>query len=307
MFDIILLHALYGWSLPISKKLLCYASPCFLAGSRLFLGGVILLMYIWFKGDKSKRLFNKKHLLLYIQVATIGVYLKYILRYWALSYMSSAKMALIMSVSPFFAALFSYLWFNEKLSRVQWIGIAIVSVSSLPIILSKTGADISLFSSWFISLPTLALLGAIAAHFHGMVIARKLIRELHYSAAETNGIRMFGGGLLALLTAFAFEGYFPVNNPLSFGAWFLLLLLLSNIICHNMYMSLLKRYSITFLSLTDYLIQFFTAFYGWTFLHETITWHYAASGLIVIIGLYIFYQDELRTIHATQSESKAHA
>jgi len=45
MIDIIALQALFGASIPISKKLLSYSPPFFLAGSRLFLAGIVLLAY----------------------------------------------------------------------------------------------------------------------------------------------------------------------------------------------------------------------------------------------------------------------
>ena len=43
----------------------------------------------------------------------------------------------------------------------------------------------------------------------------------------------------------------------------------------------------------DQVSPLFSALYGWGLLHETITWHFFASGAIVLVGLYLFHKDEL--------------
>ena len=72
------------------------------------------------------------------------------------------------------------------------------------------------------------------------------------------------------------------------------MIFISNILCHNLYAGLLKKYSATFMSFTSFLRPLFAALYGWAFFQEKISWHFYTSAIIVFIGLYIFYQDELR-------------
>jgi drug/metabolite transporter (DMT)-like permease len=71
------------------------------------------------------------------------------------------------------------------------------------------------------------------------------------------------------------------------------IILISNIICHNIYGYLLKQYTATFIAFTGFLAPLFSALYGWAFLNERITWHFYASSFIVFIGLAIFYKEEL--------------
>ena len=68
----------------------------------------------------------------------------------------------------------------------------------------------------------------------------------------------------------------------------------SNILCHNIYAGLLRKYSATFMSFTSFLSPLCAALYGWAFFQETISWHFYLSIAIVLIGLYVFYQDELK-------------
>ncbi len=307
MFSVIAMDALFGLSLPISKILLQYAPPFFLSGIRMFIAGIILLAFNYFRGSsktKANTQLKTAHIYLYAQIIFFGVYLKYILRYWGLSHMSSIKLSFLLNMSPFMAAFFSYLAFSEKLTKKQWIGILIGFLGLIPVLLVKSGGEATWGELFFISWPEIAIIAAVASHCYGMIIARKLIKHNNYSSSMTNGIRMFGGGVLALLTAFMFEGFFPVTDVVPFAGWLALLLVLSNIICHNMYLQLLRKYSVTFLSFTDFLIPLFTAFYGWAFLHEAITWHYVVSTPLVFAGLYLFYQDELGSIKAEKKIEK---
>ncbi len=221
------------------------------------------------------------------------------LRYWALDHLSAVKLSFLTNSAPFIAALFSYLAFKQKLSFKQWIGLCIGFVGFIPILLTSSSAEQLVGELFFLSWPELAVFAAVAAHCYGMIVSQKLVRDENRSAALTNGVRMFGGGVLALITSYMVERGATVTNIESFMGWLALLILISNIICHNFYLRLLKRYTVTFVSFTDFLSPLFTAFYGWLFLKETITWHYFLSVGIVFFGLYLFYQDELKTIRLT--------
>ncbi len=289
------MHALFGSSIPISKVLLNFSTPIFLAGIRMVVAGVLLLGYKYLR-TYTDLYINKKHLWLYLQIIVVGVYLKYVLRYWSLNYMSSGKLAFLLNIGPFVAALFSYYAFNERLSLKQWLGLIIGFVGIIPMLLTTSTAEQLLGEIAFISWPELILFIAVACHCYGMIVSRKLIKDNNHSPVMVNGVRMLGGGLLALPTAFLIEGVAPVNNIPLFVGWLAVLILVSNIICHNLYLNLLKYYTVTFISLTDFLSPLFSALYGWLFLHEVITWHYYVSGIIIFLGLYLFYQDELRSI-----------
>lgn len=112
-----------------------------------------------------------------------------------------------------------------------------------------------------------------------------------------NGISMVIGGTLALVHSYATgESWspIPVTDMGPFLQNSLLMCLISNIICYNLYGYLLKRYSATFMSLAGLVTPFFASFFGWYFLGETITWHYFASIAVFSVGLTLFYQEELK-------------
>jgi drug/metabolite transporter (DMT)-like permease len=105
---------------------------------------------------------------------------------------------------------------------------------------------------------------------------------------------MANGGLLSLIASYFIEGPAAVYDPVSFCKGMTFMIFISNILCHNIYANLLKKYSATFMSFTSFLSPLFAALYGWAFFQETISWHFYLSILIVLVGLYIFYQDELK-------------
>lgn len=302
MILIILLYAFFASSFLIGKILLTnYTTPIFLAGSRMFIAGLILLMYQYFYAHTSFR-FQKKHIWYYAQIMFFGIYITYILRLWALDSMSAAKACFFSNVSPFLSSLYSYFFFNETMSRKQWAGLVIGFFGLIPILISSSPAEQCLKEFTFFSWHELALLASFATHSYSWIVVRKLVRDKSYSPAMVNGITMFAGGLLALISSFFVEGLFPVTNVPHFLGWLLLVILVSNIICHNLYGSLLRYYSATFLSFAGFMGPLFAAFYGWVFLNEHITWHFYVSTLIVFCGLYLFHQDELVYIKSPKTQ-----
>lgn len=290
---IILLHALFASSFPLSKILLRYTSPVFLTGARMTIAGIILLSYQYFWPTAQFR-FKKKHLKWFIQIIILGICVTYILRFWALSYLPAGKTAFFYNFSPFFVSLYAYILFGEIMTRKQWLGLIIGFVGMIPILISTTPSEAHLGEMFFISWPELALICAVALHSYSWILIQRLVRDKSYSPAMVNGITMTSGGLLALFISFFIEGFLPVTNIRAFAGWLTLIIFISNIICHNIYGHLLRRYTATFLSFAGFLGPIFASFYGWAFLNERITWHFWASGMIVFIGLYLFYRDELQ-------------
>jgi len=295
MWDIIFLRALFGTSIPISKVLLKFTNPVFLTGIRMTIAGFIMLTYQYFFAHKKFKI-KWEHIFYYFQIIFWGVYIKNILRFWGLSYISAAKMSFLQTTPPFFSALFSYLAFGEKYTLKQWAGLIISFAALLPILITTSAAEQLIGEIFIFSWPELAVIAAMAGYSYNLIVMRKLVRENHYSPPMVNGIATFFGGGLALLTAFFVLGFQPIENPVTFTGLLFTTIFISNIICHNFYVYLVKFYSTTFLTFTGFLTPIFVSFYGWLFLGETIGWQYFVSGSIIFFGLFLFYQDELQSI-----------
>jgi drug/metabolite transporter (DMT)-like permease len=295
MILIIVLYALFGSSFVLGKLLLSYTTPLFLTGARMTIGGLILLSYLFFYAHEHFK-FKRKHIYWYVQMIFFGIYITYSLRFWALNYMPAAKTNFIYNLSPFLSALFSYIVFSEKLSMKKWLGLAVGLVGLLPVLLSTSNLEQQVGEFSFLSWPELAVILSVATHTYSWIIMRKLVKEKSYSPMMVNGLSMTCGGILALITSLFIDGFAPIT-PGHIGYFFGILgmiILLSNIICYNLYGWLLKRYTATFLSFSGFLSPIFTALYGWIILGEVVTWHFYISCIIVFVGLYLFYQEELQ-------------
>lgn len=258
----------------------------------MFIAGTLLLGYQYFYAHKYFR-FKTKHIFLYAQIIIFGIYITYILRFWALKYLLSSKTCFLYNVSPFFSSLYSYFFFNEKMTKKQWSGLCIGFIGMIPILLTSSPSEALIGEISFLSWPELAVLISVAMHSYSWIVMRKLVKDKSYSPMMVNGISMTTGGLLALITSFFIEGLHPVSAIKPFVGWLALVIIISNIICYNLYGYLLKQYTATFLSFAGFISPLFAALYGWIFLSETITWHFYVSTVIVFVGLFLFYQDEL--------------
>lgn len=293
MLLVVLLYALFGASILASKMILPYTKPIFLTGIRMFLGGAALLSYEYFHPHRTFR-FHKEHIWYYLKIVMYGVYITYILRFWALEYMPAFKLSFLFNLAPFLTSLYSYFVFQEKMSSKQWMGLTIGLMGLIPILIARAPSEAKLGELFFVSWPELAAMLAVASSSYSWIVVRTMVREHTYSPLMINGITMTSGGFLALATSQVVEGFAPITSLVPFFLILSFIVIVSNIICHNLYGHLLRSYSATFLSFAGFITPLFTALYEWALLGTLITWHFYLSMGIVFIGLYLFYQDELR-------------
>ncbi len=290
---IIFMYALFSSSFSVGKILLTHVSPILLVGIRMIPAGLILIGYQLWRHQKLPKL-HKDELFLYLQIIVLGIYAAYIFRFWGLKYLASSKTALLFNASPFFTALYSYIFFQERITSKQWLGLIIGFVGLIPILMTTSSTEQMLGEFLYISWPEIAILIAVALHSYGWIVVRKLVKHNDHSPAMVNGVTMLFGGILALITAPFLEELKPIVHPIPFLGWLSYVIIVSNIICYNLYGYLMKHYTATFVSFAGFIVPIFAGLIGWGFLHESISWHFYVSCLIIFVGLYLFYQDELK-------------
>jgi len=292
---VFLLYALFASVFTITKVGLEYAPPLFLVGTRMLLAGFILLGYEAIRNPDSLKL-KKSHFLPLAILAIFNIYLTNVLEFWGLQYMTSFKTCFFYSLSPFAAALLSYLILAERLTLKKWLGLLIGFIGMGPIILMQ-GSDSSTISELsIISLPELAVLGAALSSVYGWITMKQMVNTHKISPMACNGYSMLLGGIFALSHSSFVENWdpLPVTEMLPFLCALAGTLIISNLICYNLYGFLLRRFSATFMSFAGFTTPIFTAFYGWIFLNETVTLPFLLSVTIVFMGLLLFHQEELR-------------
>jgi drug/metabolite transporter (DMT)-like permease len=220
------------------------------------------------------------------------------LEYYGLQHLSAAKTCFIYSLTPFFAAFFSYLHFNEKMNPKKWLGMIIGFIGVMPIFFIQTGSENITTSFLKISYPELAVIGATIFSVYGWVLLRILVKDNSLSPLTANSYGMLIGGILALIHSYFFDAWNPIPVTSGSGANFLqglvIITLISNVICYNLYGFLLKKYTATFMSFVGLLSPIFASLSEWLFLKTPPSPIILVSTFVIIFGLWIIYKEELK-------------
>lgn len=304
MFYVLLLYGLFASVFTISKTGLAYAQPLFLVGTRMLFAGLILLCYQFFI-KKQFFSFDRKTWGRLLLLAIFNIYLTNVFEFWGLRYLTTFKTCFIYSLSPFLSALFSYFLFSERLTGKKWMGLLVGFLGFIPILLSQTSGEEETGYLFFFSWAELSVMMAAICSVYGWIVLKQIVNEHQLSPLMANGISMLVGGVLALCHSLAVEDWNPLpatNFPIVFECT-IALILISNLICYNLYGTLLKSYSATFMSFAGFTTPLFTALFGWLLLGEIVTWPFYVSFVIVLMGLLIFDQEELKQSYQLKSAS----
>jgi drug/metabolite transporter (DMT)-like permease len=293
----ILMYAMWSSIFSLGKLALENSPPLFLTGFRMFFAGVILIGALTFKGKEALKI-GKKQLLPLLALALFSIYLTNILEFWGLQYLTAAKTCFIYSLSPFFAAIFSYIHFKEKINRRKMIGMLVGFLGFIPVLMTQTSTEELLSAFSIFSWPELAIMGAALFSVYGWVLLRMIVKNHTLSPLYANGYSMLIGGALAFIHSFFIDSWDPipvVSGQLTpFLQGIALMILISNIVCYNLYGFLLKRFTATFLSFLGLLSPIFASLNSWILLGEPPSWIILASTGVVSFGLFLVYQAELR-------------
>ncbi len=291
---VLLVYALFASVFTTAKLALFVSSPLFLIGFRMTIAGFLMIAYC---------LISKKYVApkpkTWLRLALLGainIYLTNSLEVWGLQYLTTFKTCFLYSLSPYLSAVFSYFLFSEVLSKKKWIGLIIGFLGFLPILLSQTDQEIATGSLWLFSWAEIAVVGAVVCSVMGWILLQRLVKEDGLKPIQANGISMFIGGILSLTHSTFVESWqpTPVSDWMQFGLWTVVLIIISNCLAYNLYGYLLQRFSATFMSFSGLSTPYFTAFFGFLFLQETLTPAFFLSSFCVGIGLTIFYLEELQ-------------
>jgi drug/metabolite transporter (DMT)-like permease len=291
------LYALFGTTFILGKEAVSVVPPVFFIGIRMVLASALLLIFIVLFQKGSLKI-KRKDLPWFGGIILFHIYFAYVLEFIGLQYLTGSKTCLLYNLSPFITALFSYWFFGEVMTKRKWIGLSIGFAAFLPTLISQEQASEAATASFgFVSYPEILLLISVVSACAGWIFMRKLTRERGYSYFFVNTVGMLGGGILALGTSYSVESwpsYASLITNIPFLRSLFLLILIGNIICFNLYGSLLATYSATILSFFGFVTPLFAALFGWLWLGETVSWSFYVTVFFVGFGLYEFYQEELK-------------
>lgn len=298
-----LLFAVWSSCFPIGKLAVLSSSPLFFTAIRMLFASILILGYLFFCKRKDLKVSIKQFLAISL-LAFLSMYLTNALEFYGLKYLSGAKTCFIYSLTPFFAALFSYIHFNEKMNLKKWLGMTIGFLGILPTFIFQADSASSFFH---ISLPELAVIGAVIFSVYGWILLRILVKDSSVSYLTANGLGMFIGGAFALVHSLFYDLWSPV--PIISGQMptFIKALIcysfISNIFGYNLYGYLLKKYTATFLSFVGLLSPIFASFSEWILLKTPPSPIILLSSGVIMFGLWIVYKEELKQGYIVQNKN----
>ncbi len=294
MILILLLYSLFGLSFTIGKITLFYGSPFFLVGIRMLMSGIFIGLFLYLSKFTQYRP-QLKDWPAFLQVTLFGMVLPYCLRAWGMQYVSSTKAAFLFILMPFFTALFAYYFQKERLSYQKSIGLMLGFLGMMPTLFTGSIQEDLVGTIAFFSLPELAILGAVASFGYNLIALQHLVKVKKCPALVANTVTMFFGGIISLSGAYIVEPSWIYSNAAIVLGLIILQMLISNFLCANLQASLLNKYSSTFMAFASFLVPLCAAFFGWLILDETIQPQFLISFVMIIMGLTLFYYDEIIT------------
>jgi drug/metabolite transporter (DMT)-like permease len=113
---------------------------------------------------------------------------------------------------------------------------------------------------------------------------------------------MTSSGIVALATAYFVD---PIVTSIqaidaTTAAAITYSVVIGNVISYNVYGYFLKTFSLTLVSLFGFVIPLTVTVIGWLFLGEVITKTFLAAAAVTLVGLAVFYADEIKKDLLTQ-------
>lgn len=270
--------------------------PFFVAGIRFFTSGIILLsLYVaQYRRSFFKELpqlwcipFFKYAFCLYT-LSAIGFS-------WGMQYVNPVKACFVFVLAPFITALLLYFLQNEQLTRKKIIGLIIGFTAVIPIIL-ESAHEQACDTPWTLEILGYLVFGcAVISFAYGWILNKDMHDIVDVPSSLITGVALVVGGAITLLGCFFIQGKSLFTMQVTEDFWLLLLLFaILTAVAYNLYSSLLKRFSPTFVSFASFLEPAFGLLYAAVFLGQKVSSASLFSLIVLGLGLYIFYQEELR-------------
>lgn len=270
--------------------------PFFVAGVRFFGSGVILLSLYTLKHKRTvlKQLpalicvpFFKYAFCLYT-LSAIGFS-------WGMQYVDPVKACFVFVLAPFVTALLLYFLYDENLTRKKIVGLIIGFAAVIPIILEAAHGTFDK-TPWHLAMLGYAAFGcAVVTFAYGWILNKEMHKTVHVSSSLITGAALVVGGGVTLLLSCILHGKDLLSMKVTDDFWWLLLLFaMLTAVAYNLYSTLLKRYSATFVAFASFLEPAFGLLYAAMFLGQPISTTSFISLTALGCGLYLFYQEELR-------------
>ncbi|MBE4937951.1 EamA family transporter [Bacillus sp. TK-2] len=290
IFNYILVCIIFGTTfLTIKIGIEAGAPPLFSAGIRFFLAGIILMIIFKLKRKEimphifSKRIMYAGFCLTFMTFASL---------YWSEQYISSGLAAVLSATGPMMILLIQAKRNREKLQKEQLVALVIALIGVIFVSLPGMHQQVSFI--WSIACIVLV----IGELFYGIgsIRSKEILSDLsNVSPFLINGIQMFYGGILLLITSIIVEQ----PNVTVLTSWsvqwpILYLIFIGSIGGHGLYYWLLSKTNPVFPSTWLYVSPLIAIIVGYIILGEPLNPTMGMGACLILIGVFLANRSTLR-------------
>ncbi|MCD6391765.1 MAG: DMT family transporter [Dehalococcoidia bacterium] len=259
---------------------LAEAPPLVIATYRLCLASLIIIPVAWVYSSSELRHLSRRTTMMAL---LSGAFLALHFGLWiaSLSYTSVATSAMLVTTSPIFVAIASYLLFQEKLSKQTIVGIVI----------SLIGSVLIGFGNWRLGTNPLfggilAFLGALAVAGY-LLIGRKLRRSIGFLSYAS--LVYSSAAMLLLLSTLAF-GYRLVGYSPTTYAMLALLAVVPQLIGHSAFNWSLRFVPATLITIAILGEPVGATILAFLILKEIPTLSEIGGGILILVGICVAFR-----------------
>lgn len=272
LIDLVVLAALWGASFLFTRM----AAPAFgafaLAELRVAIAALMLLPLLAWRADFSElRRMPRQFLLL----GAVNTAIPFALFAYAALSITAGLASILNAAAPLFVALIAWVWLRDRLTPMQWIGLAVGFAG----VVWLSGAKAEFRpdgTGWAI------VAGLVATLFYGLAAN---VTKRFFSAVRPLAIAAGSQTAAALLLAPGAIAFWPDTNP-SMGDWAagIALGLFCTGLAYLLYFRLIARVGPSRAVTVTFLIPAFAMLWGALFLGETITATMIGGCAVIVAG-----------------------
>ncbi|WP_371380008.1 DMT family transporter [Sporomusa aerivorans] len=113
--------AIWAGTFVSTKLVLAEITPALSALYRYLIASIILIIIDF----RNQERINREDYPLFLFLSATGVTLYYLLQHYGMQYTNATNAAILISLSPVFIGIFSWLLFNEKFKCINWLGLTL--------------------------------------------------------------------------------------------------------------------------------------------------------------------------------------
>ena len=253
-----------------------HAPPLFLTGLRAAIGGPILLIVVWLRGEsfpRSPRLLGNVLVVSLVVTTASSALLVY-----GVSRVPAGVASLIASTMPLFTAVLALFALSTRILPMAGVGLAVGLAGTATLASGSLGGDGS-------AIGLLAMVGAAFTWAFGTVYL-KWADFSQISAMMLVAIQLMMSAVMLLPSAVLVEDV----GATDWGLGLLVPLAYAGIIASAVTFTLLSTIALyaspTQAAATAYLMPFFGVLFGWLIADETLGWAELFGGLLVTAGVF---------------------